>query len=139
MWETEWAAPPAGALVPTSRPTTLDPADVESAYALLWMEHCIECAIPDCYSVCPLYVERRDRKCARLRYGIYPNPDFRGLFEFGADVHFRRWGKLESKLDYGTASPAELRRLLQRDRGVLAIVNPIASALEPLNPQRRLN
>ena len=61
MWETEWATPPAGALAPPDRPAFLDPADVESAYALLWMEHCIECAIPECYTTCPLFVSRRDR------------------------------------------------------------------------------
>jgi FkbH-like protein len=139
MWETDWASPPADLLAPAPRPSSLDPDDVESAYALLWMEHCIECAIPDCYSTCPLYVERRDRKCARLRYGIHPNPAFRGLFEFGADVHFRRWGKLESKLSYGAASPRELRRMLDRDRGALTVINAAATALEPLNPKRTLN
>ena len=53
-------------------------------------------------------------KCARLSYGIYPNPAFRGLFDFGADVHFRRWGKLESKLSYGAGDPGRAAPLLWR-------------------------
>src|SRR5438067_190436 len=124
MWETEWARPPAEALMVSGFRSRLAPGDVESAYALLWMEHCIECAIPHCYATCPLYVPRRDRKCARFRNGIVPDPSFQGLFDFGADVHFRRWGKLESRLAYGAASPERLRELARRDGGALALVNP---------------
>src|SRR5437870_5382239 len=97
MWETDWAAPPRVEAPASGLRSALDPDRVEVAYLLFWMEHCIECAIPDCYSVCSLYVARRDRKCARFRYGVYPNPAFRGLLDYGADVHFRRWGKLESR------------------------------------------
>jgi HAD superfamily phosphatase (TIGR01681 family) len=139
MWETDWAAPATGeqALIPGS--SWLEPASVEQAAVLLWMEHCIECAIPDCYSLCPLYVARADRKCARLVYGIRPDPSFRGLFDFGADVRFRRWGKLESKLGYGAATPERIRSFSARDVSALGLVNPVARALAPLNPERRLN
>ena len=139
MWETEWAAPPTGGPTLAGNASRLDRADVEIAYALLWLEHCIECAIPECYTTCPLYVRRADQKCARLRYGIYPNPAFQGLFDFGVDVHFRRWGKLESKLTYGSGTPDRIRALEARDMRTVAILNPVAASLEALNPERRLN
>ena len=139
MWETEWAAPPTGGPTLVGSASRLVRADVEIAYALLWLEHCIECAIPECYSTCPLYVRRADKKCARLRYGIYPNPAFQGLFDFGADVHFRRWGKLESKLTYGSGTPDRIRTLEARDMRTVAILNPVAASLVTLNPERRLN
>jgi len=139
MWETDWDAPPPDLRLSGPVTSRIDPDTIELAYLLFWMEHCIECAIPDCYSVCPLYVARRDHKCARLRYGIHANREFRGLHDFGADVHFRRWGKLESKLSYGPATPARARELRARDTRALALVNPVAAALEGVNPKRRLN
>lgn len=69
---------------------------VSAAAALVWEEHCVECAVPDCYTVCPLYVRRADGKCARFADGIAANPNFQGLYGYGAEVRFRRWGKLEA-------------------------------------------
>ena len=79
---------------------SLDPSSVRRTALLHWEEHCQECAPPACYASCSLYVTRADRKCSRFVYGIFPNRDFRGLFEFGADIRFRRWAKLETRL-YG--------------------------------------
>lgn len=70
--------------------------DVAMVAALVWEEHCVECALPSCYSTCPLYVRRADGKCARFEYGIVPNSAVSGLFPYGADVLFRRWAKLEA-------------------------------------------
>jgi FkbH-like protein len=71
---------------------------VASVGTTYWEEHCVECSAPQCYASCALYVARRDRKCARFVRGITPNRSFRGLFGFGADIEFRRWGKLEAIL-----------------------------------------
>ncbi len=35
-------------------------------------------------------------KCARFKYGIYPNASTSGLLDFGADISFKKWAKLES-------------------------------------------
>lgn len=78
-----------------------------------WEEHCQECAIPTCYSTCSLFMARADKRCARFVYGIYPNPQFQGLFDFGADIRFRRWAKLETQL-YGKSVSLERHRLLDR-------------------------
>ncbi|MCX6011848.1 MAG: hypothetical protein NTV30_00230, partial [Chloroflexi bacterium] len=103
MWETEWAIEPLDFvnIDSTIAVSTVNQEKIESAYLLYWGEHCVECVFPDCYKVCPLYVSRRDRRCARFRYGIFPNFALRGTYNYGAEIHFRRWGKLESTLNYG--------------------------------------
>jgi FkbH-like protein len=84
---------------------------VKRTALLHWEEHCQECAIPTCYTSCSLYVPRADQKCARFFYGIYPNTRFKGLFDFGADIRFRRWAKLEAQI-YGKTSSVAQHRLL---------------------------
>ena len=69
---------------------------VERVLPLNWEEHCVECAIPSCYESCSLYSARDDMKCARFVYGIYPNSSTNGLLNFGADISFKKWAKLES-------------------------------------------
>jgi FkbH-like protein len=91
----------------------LNREEVRSMALLHWEEHCHECAIPTCYTSCSLYVPRADNKCSRFVYGIYPNPSFKGLFDFGADIRFRRWGKLESQL-YGKSVSISHHRYLDR-------------------------
>jgi FkbH-like protein len=113
--------------------------DVDGTLLVHWQEHCIECAVPACYEFCPIYVERRDRKCARFVYGIYPNSGVAGLLDRGADVRFRRWGKLETRLYGRSLSVAEHRRLDRADDRVTSATNVLAGALERVNPKRRLN
>ncbi len=115
-------------------------SDIESVYLLHWREHCLECAIPQCYRTCPLYIPRVDRKCARFQYGIFPNPHYSGLYDFGADIHFRRWGKIGSTLRAGTIS-IRMLRILERINRILVkyLVNPVSSFLQPVNHRRRLN
>ncbi len=72
-------------------------------------------------------------------YGIYANTRFNGLFDFGADVHFRRWGKLEARLVGGADSPRRLRQFALLDRATLSVVSPIASGLARVDPKRKLN
>ncbi|MCG8512130.1 MAG: HAD-IIIC family phosphatase [Rhodospirillales bacterium] len=81
---------------PDRPPPPPEGAAVSMAAALVWEEHCVECAVPDCYQVCPLFDRRSDGKCARFAYGIVPNRGFEGPAGFGADIRFRRWGKLEA-------------------------------------------
>jgi FkbH-like protein len=125
------AAPAGGSTLPRER--------VERTLLLHWQEHCIECAPPQCYEVCPLYVARADRKCARFVYGIYPNERFSGLFDYGADVRFRRWAKLEAALPGGSVSVERHRHLASADGMVTRAVNAVSGPLETLNPKRRLN
>lgn len=141
MYQLEWssdgsrAAKSKGAVYPSR----VDAGEVKRVYLALWEEHCVECAVPECYAVCPLYVPRRDRKCARFRGGIYPNPEYSGMYPFGADISFRRWGKLEAKLEGRIVSLNAARRRQATDRNVIALLNPVSTALSILSPSRRLN
>ena len=113
LWEKEAQLnPPGGSKLPRD--------DVRSAALLLWEEHCVECAIPVCFTSCSLYAPRLDKKCARFAYGIYPNPNFKGLFDYGADIRFRRWGKLEAML-YGKSATLTAQRFLGRFSRFLAV------------------
>ncbi len=61
---------------------------IDRVVPLYWEEHCVECAIPSCYSTCPLYKKRKDLKCARFTHGIFPNDRVSGLLDFGSRYHF---------------------------------------------------
>jgi FkbH-like protein len=117
----------------------VDRSDVERTLLLHWQEHCIECAPPECYAVCPLYVARADRKCARFVYGIVPNAGYSGLFDAGADVRFRRWAKLEAEIAGPVVSPATHRRLASVDRSATAAMGRLSAVLSPLDPRRRVS
>jgi len=144
MWETDWAQQPPqeiGPIADWERKSfgSVHAHSIESVYALLWREHCVECAPPECYRMCQLYVPRKDQKCARFRYGIVRNPAVRGLFDYGADVHFRRWGKLESTLEYGALPRTSLRSLSHLDEAAVSIVNRASNCLQRIDSKRKLN
>lgn len=67
---------------------------IDSTTFVLWEEHCVECSAPACYKTCPLYRVRKDQACRRFYYGIIPNRNFTGLYNFGADISFAKWAKL---------------------------------------------
>jgi FkbH-like protein len=88
---------------------------------LLWGEHCTECAAPDCYTSCNLYAARPDSRCRRFEYGVYRNRHFRSAAGYGAEVVFRRWGKVEAQ---GNAAllPAPLVKAAER---MAALASPV--------------
>jgi len=140
MWQTDWASATQDKTnAGNQRLSTLLPGEVVSVYSLFWMEHCVECAVPDCYTMCPLYVERQDRKCARFKKGISPNRQYPGLFDYGAEVEFRRWGKLEANFGVGALSAAQARLFDGADRFVLQTIHPVSSLFSGLSPKRLLN
>jgi FkbH-like protein len=139
MWsdDTTWRAKGEDGVIPPAPP---DPG-ISAVGLLLWEEHCVECAIPHCYTTCRLYVPRRDKKCARFEYGIVANPNARGLFDYGADIRFRRWGKLEAKW-HGMPrleSVERARMLARADRSLLRPVNAAGVLLQPISPRRKVN
>ena len=85
--------------------TALARGRVDRTMTLHWEVHCFECAHPTCYQSCALYVPRGDNCCERSHYGVHPAPQFTGLFERGADLRFRPWGKLETRVTGRYLSP----------------------------------
>ena len=140
MWQTDWASGPQDRAKAGDRQSpTLVPGEIASLYSLFWMEHCVECAVPDCYRMCSLYVEREDQKCARFKKGISPNWQYPGLFDYGAEVEFRRWGKLEANFGVGALSAEQARLFDKVDRFVLRTIRPVSSLFRRLSPSRCLN
>ena len=132
---------------PSGASTLLPPSHVSTTALLHWREHCVECAVPDCYVTCPLHVERADLKCARFAYGIVPNPNFSGLFPYGADIRFRRWGKLESRLFAVSATPRQHRGIdganrfvvSRANRALVRSINAASNVLQPVRLRRKLS
>lgn len=66
---------------------------VAGVMPLIFMEHCVECAMPMCYKTCEMFEDRRDYRCRRFDFGQQ-----RIIFDDsridGATVSFRRWAKL---------------------------------------------
>ncbi|MEW6658039.1 MAG: HAD-IIIC family phosphatase [Thermodesulfobacteriota bacterium] len=116
----------------------VDIGALESVYLIHWLEHCLECAVPECYATCPLFLPRKDKRCARFQYGIFANPDFRGLFDHGADITFRRWGKLEANTEFGNVSVAKARFLSRCNHIYSVLTANIACFLAPLIPMDKL-
>lgn len=139
MWQTDWADNLRLNHEVTPHAPALEPQSVATVYLLSWCEHCIECAVPDCYSLCPLYMRRLDRKCARFKRGISPNANFPGLFPYGAEIEFRRWGKLESTFGFGAVSPDTLRQFDRLDRSLLSCIRPASNMFRWLSPYYRMN
>jgi FkbH-like protein len=101
MFQIEWANKElANKEIPvTAEPSGIDKHTLQRILNLRWEEHCVECAVPECYTSCNLYKPRQDGACARFVYGIYPNSNVAGHFDFGADITFRKWAKLEADLN----------------------------------------
>ena len=142
MFQIEWARREAWEREQNAFPAhdaKLDRGDVRRAYLLHWEDHCLECAPPLCYSSCPLYFARADKACARFIYGIYPNPSFKGLFDFGADIRFRRWGKLET-IVHGKTGNVRFQRLMDRiNRLVTYPPDGVPASREPGDSARSSN
>ena len=113
--------------------TKLQRGNVRKVQLLYWREHCLECAPPDCYYSCQLYVERQDKRCARFEYGIYPNKSVTGLLNFGVEIKFRKWGKLGTHLYKGEVSPFLHDAISWLDRVGSAIVSVTYNITKPFN------
>lgn len=115
--------------------------EVDRSAIFLWEEHCMECSPPACYDSCVLYVERKDKKCARFENGIVANFDFRGLDGFGAEIRFRRWAKLQTFwVDTPKMLPLKtLSRLTKCVYFLDKIVSKVSDFFSFLSPKRRLN
>lgn len=87
--------------------------DVAAASLLFWGEHCIECAEPACFQTCDLYRARPDGRCRRFTWGIARNRAFPSARGYGAEIAFKKWGKLESR---GNTAMLPRGRLLALER-----------------------
>ncbi len=64
---------------------------------LIWSEHCVECAAPECFQTCDLYKPRPDNRCRRFESGMRRNNNFDSQTGSAAEIVFGQWGKLEAR------------------------------------------
>lgn len=104
-------------------------SNIEQMSFMWWSEHCIECADPDCYASCDLYQPRPDGRCRRFVYGINKNKRFRSLRGYGAEIDFKKWGKLEADGNVWMEPAADVMRrewMLATKRSLLRVVGRLA-------------
>lgn len=73
-------------------------SNISEISPLMWGEHCLECAVPECYKNCKKYSPRRDKRCKRFENGIEKISGSNGAMGYAVKVSFREWGKLETYL-----------------------------------------
>jgi len=117
----------------------VDKDNITGVLLINWLEHCHECAPPLCYLTCPLYLARKDLKCRNVFYGIYRNKRFTGLHSFGADMRFRKWGKLETQLSNINLTPRQIKNADNLNYGLVKTINWVADLLSPIDKKRKLN
>ena len=131
----------------TQKHLLLDPPDkpwedleVDAMGLHLWEEHCVECAPPDCYSSCSLFVERADKKCARFVNGIAKNASVTGLEGCGYEIQFRRWAKLEAKFPPHSKmyAPEEALALGARLNRMETAARTVADFVRPFDAKRKV-
>src|SRR5208283_2055784 len=113
--------------------------DLRAISLLVWAEHCIECAAPACFKTCDLYQPRPDKRCRRFLFGIHKNVHFRSLRGYGAEVVFKKWGKLEAR---GNTYLLPVENALQIERAAILsspLANLFGSATASLVADERWN
>jgi len=114
-------------------------ADIAYVSISHWEEHCLECAPPACYASCSLFSERKDKKCRNLYYGINRNRAYSGLFPYGAEVKYRKWGKLEMEVNNNFATIGQIHGLEKNNEKLVNVIDTLYGPLSLFDKKRKLN
>lgn len=111
------------------------PFTYKKRIALLWEEHCLECAPPYCYNNCKLFLPREDGKCVRMRFGLRPTDEMFGSLNYGIDCTFRKWAKLEAQYTRSAVDDKTYNRYDNNNKLFSNIFIKIARFLKPFWPK----
>jgi len=128
-----------GRVVPPLCPqaeSAVNATDIAHLAWTFWEEHCLECAQPECYRSCPLYIQRADANCARFEGGIATNAGYPGPLGYGVEIAFRKWGKLQSTVSRRALDVRSYRRFQWTD-AALSRASVASDLLSPLVGNRR--
>ena len=117
----------------------VDISNIDKVLFCHWEEHCLECAPPLCFSTCSVYMMRGDHKCRKVYYGVARNKNFKGLFDFGADIKFRKWGKFTTQLYNKKLTVQEASKYDNRNVSLVKTANFVAGALSVFDKTRTVN
>lgn len=105
----------------------ISPDQIAYVRSTYWDEHCLECSAPACYSTCPIYSRRPDGSCRRFDYGFkVMRPPGNTLCR--VKLKFRKWAKLEARINRGSMTPGKVRSIDTKDC-ITTKVFKIASAV----------
>ncbi len=113
--------------------------DIEYMSLLLWGEHCIECAAPDCFQTCALYQARPDMRCRRFEFGMFKNSAYPSMRSYGTELVFKKWAKLETRGDTCMLPMSFLLRFEQFYRILAPILNFSGSIINRFTKDVRFN
>lgn len=114
--------------------TRLSATDRRDRLVLAWGEHCVECAAPACYATCDLYQPTETGKCRRIEHGIRPVSG-----SDGAELRFKRWGKLEAQGNTRLFAPNRAGRLERQVTGAARLAHRIGRLATRLTANPRWN
>lgn len=69
---------------------------VEIISPLVWQEHCVECAMPECYGQCVRYRKRIDGRCKLFKNGIERIKNKNAILGMNVTIDMDDWAKLET-------------------------------------------
>lgn len=101
-----------------------------------WTEHCLECAVPQCYHNCENWIERKDKKCQKTFYGTKKR-DFKGMF-LPSQLQFRKWGKIETWIYPGAYSLKRYKYANEINSVSEIVIRGISNCLKWLSPTYKL-
>jgi len=95
MYAFEWYKKPRQQTTPVNV-TEAPSYSVKSCAPLLWAEHCLECAVPECFDSCVRYRGREDGRCRLFANGIRRIKTKSGILGHSAYLTFEGWSKLQA-------------------------------------------
>jgi len=92
--------------------------------ALHWSEHCTECAMPQCFTTCNLYMPRIDGKCKRFLNGVelvkhHNQADSPQILK----VQFKQWGVLATQGNNELFEKKEIREREKKDLRIAKLIH----------------
>jgi FkbH-like protein len=109
--------------------------EIKKVSLLNWEEHCIECAVPLCYSSCLIYEKREDLKCVRIKNGLVRDYNFKGYFNFGISCEFKKWGKLETIISPTMVSKNQLDFIIIVDKIMSTFFYILSKVIKRISPK----
>ena len=103
-------------------------AKISASTALVWGEHCTECAVPHCYQTCGLYQARIDGKCRRFKLGIQNVKRSNNTKIY--KVIFKKWGKWWSKGSTQLFDIEAVDQMEKKDLGLSKLIGQLPIALQ---------
>mgnify|MGYP001791385811 CR=1 FL=1 len=92
--------------------------------ALHWTEHCTECAMPQCFTTCNLYVPRIDGKCNRFLNGIeLVKQSEQSLNLQILKIQFKQWGVLATQGNNELYKKNEISNRIKRDLKIAKLIH----------------